>query len=189
MAFEGKIQFPRGCRLKFTKKSSGGSAKWLQLNKCKIKIIAKLIDFFSIPANIKIYLKRNQHKISSKSCISDLFRQDVSCQTLKDLHLSQLAFLIFCTSSFVQHFFPAIVQILIFSIITGILNVKANSFNSGCERQIGAFGFREIVIEFYFSFNYFLFLSNSFFCFCLQSIHTEVFISREHSFYWKDKSM
>ena len=53
--------------------------------------------------------------------------------------------------------------------------------------EIDAFGFKGIVKEFSFSFIDLLFLynsCNSFFCFWLQPIHTEVLVSIEHSFDW-----
>ena len=53
---------------------------------------------------------------------------------------------------------------------------------SGDVREIGAFGFKGIVNNFAFHFTDLLFLCNSFFCLWLQSIHTEVFVSIEHSF-------
>ena len=53
---------------------------------------------------------------------------------------------------------------------------------SGDVREIGTFGFKEIVSEFTFRFIDLLFLCNSLFCFWLQTIHTEVLVSVEHSF-------
>ena len=49
-------------------------------------------------------------------------------------------------------------------------------------REIWAFSFKGIVNEFAFRFIDLLFLCNNFYCFWLQPIHTEVFVSIEHLF-------
>ena len=52
---------------------------------------------------------------------------------------------------------------------------------SGDVRETGAFGCKVIFNEFAFRFTDLLFRCNSIFCFCLQPIHTEVFVSIDHS--------
>ena len=52
-------------------------------------------------------------------------------------------------------------------------------------REIWAFSFKGIVNEFAFRFIDLLFLYNSFFCFWLQLIKAEVFVSIEHSLDWQ----